>query len=215
MPVWDAVDLERSTAALPSVHAARGSPGEGGAILTDFFGLEWDGVDVHERSHAAACAVVADKLVQLAALDVSGPIVGVSVFGAGAGVGAESPVWYVDFFLCVQWLDADAEWVAVFCAQRVNRLQLDRDGPDRFESLINLKLLREAARNMQVAHSRVLLSWSLGDVRRDRRNGDRTIPQKGHRGSQRWLSASPTGELILAGLAVVCRQDERLCSFAD
>ena len=91
MPVWDAVDLERSTAALPGVHAARGSPGEGGAILTDFFGLEWDGVDVHERSHAAACAVVADKLVQLAALDVSGPIVGVSVFGAGARVAALIP----------------------------------------------------------------------------------------------------------------------------
>jgi hypothetical protein len=98
MPVWDAVDLERSTAALPGVHAASGPPGEGGAILKDFFGVERHGIDVHEWAHASACAIVADKLVQLAALDVSRPIVGVSVFGAGTGVGEETPVLQADFF---------------------------------------------------------------------------------------------------------------------
>ena len=60
MPFRDAVDLERSTAALPGVYAARGSSREGGAIFKDIFGMERDGVDVHERTHAAACAVVAD-----------------------------------------------------------------------------------------------------------------------------------------------------------
>ena len=60
--------------------------------------MERDGTDVHGRAYATACALVADKLVQRTAVDVSGPVVGVSVFRNGAGVrGAAAGIVRRDF----------------------------------------------------------------------------------------------------------------------
>ena len=79
------LDAARSAAALPGLFADAAKSGSRWRTFEEFPGVEWHGADLRGGTWLSACAGDADKLVQYAAMAVSGCIVANDLSPAGDG----------------------------------------------------------------------------------------------------------------------------------